>query len=265
MKDNWPRVNAITLDYEGGNDDDPNDPGGRTSRGITQREYNVWLRSHIGLPTDVWKAPQATIVAIYAQEYWAPVHGDDWYWGMDLCVYDLGVNSGIGRALQFARSTMGTPNASLAAMALASSAVVDKSGWIKRYQARRLSFLHNLRTWSYFGRGWGRRVAGIESLALGMLARAQGQSVAGTLNGEAVKARQKQLTAGGASTASTAGAGAHAGAVDWVTWWDIALNGAVLIAALVLIAYLLHTWRVQGLRAEAFGKAATNGPVPNPH
>lgn len=47
---------AVTLKFEGGNDDDPRDPGGRTSRGILQREYDRY-RDARGLPRgDVWRA-----------------------------------------------------------------------------------------------------------------------------------------------------------------------------------------------------------------
>lgn len=53
------------LQHEGGNDDDPRDPGGRTSRGIIQREWNVWRETHPGLPADVWQAPQSRAEKYY--------------------------------------------------------------------------------------------------------------------------------------------------------------------------------------------------------
>ena len=56
--DRFPACIPLTLAWEGGNDDDPNDPGGRTSRGIIQREWDVWRQTHAGLPSDVWQAPQ---------------------------------------------------------------------------------------------------------------------------------------------------------------------------------------------------------------
>ena len=63
---------ALVLRDEGGNDDDPRDPGGRTSRGITEREWDVWRQTHLGLPADVWQAPQDQILAIYHESYWSP-------------------------------------------------------------------------------------------------------------------------------------------------------------------------------------------------
>ena len=47
------RFNAcvqLVLQDEGGNDDDPDDPGGRTSRGIEQSEWDAWLLSHRASP-----------------------------------------------------------------------------------------------------------------------------------------------------------------------------------------------------------------------
>ena len=69
---NFPASLKLVLASEGGNDDDPLDHGGRTSRGITQREYDAW-RSAKGLPIiDVWTAPQADVTTIYHDEYWNP-------------------------------------------------------------------------------------------------------------------------------------------------------------------------------------------------
>jgi lysozyme family protein len=256
MLDNWPKCCAITLDYEGGNDDDPHDPGGRTSRGITQREYDVWRRSRPGLPSDVWKAPQATVVAIYKASYWDVVDGDRWTYGCDLCVYDEAVNSGPGRALSGARSTYATPAANWPTMAAASTTLQDATGWIKRFQGKRLNFLHALRTWSYFGRGWGRRVAGIEALAIKMAAASRGQAPAAVLKTEATTARRKQTAAGGGATASAAATGAHTQVADWSTMLDIVVGAGLVLAGVAILLYLLHVSRVQSLRVHALSEAA---------
>jgi lysozyme family protein len=58
---NFSRCLTLVLASEGGNDDDPDDPGGRTSRGITQREYDAYRKTRRNLPSDVWKASQSAI------------------------------------------------------------------------------------------------------------------------------------------------------------------------------------------------------------
>jgi lysozyme family protein len=251
---------AITLDYEGGNDDDPHDPGGRTSRGILQREWTPYVATHPGrnLPSDVWKAPQAAIVDIYVSKYWVPVSGDVWPAGMDLVVYDAGVNSGLGKARSWSAAVLGQDGA-LAQLAAIGSHVTDRSGFIQRFQAKRMSFLHALRTWAYFGKGWAHRVAGIEALALKMVGTAAGKSPAAVqadLKTLGATASQKSLAAGGASTASTAGGSATVATFDWSNWADIALGVCLLAISVALVAYLVHTWHTQRERAVALQRVA---------
>ena len=42
--DNFERCLAITLKWEGGYSNHPDDPGGPTMRGIIQREYDAWRK-----------------------------------------------------------------------------------------------------------------------------------------------------------------------------------------------------------------------------
>jgi lysozyme family protein len=83
----WVRVS------EGGNDDDPDDHGGRTSRGITQREYNAYCEI-AGVPAgDVWQAPDAIVNDIYHRAYWMP-YCPVMPPGVDYVFFDEAVNTG---------------------------------------------------------------------------------------------------------------------------------------------------------------------------
>lgn len=97
MKENFELSLAYVLKSEGGNDDDPNDHGGRTSRGITQREYNAWCKEQGKPAGDVWHATQADVEAIYRDEYWDP-YGDSFPVGIDYLYFDMAVNAGPYRA-----------------------------------------------------------------------------------------------------------------------------------------------------------------------
>jgi lysozyme family protein len=98
MKENFAKSLELVLKSEGGNDDDPADHGGRTSRGITQREYDAWCRE-VGHPQcDVWKAPQEHIEQIYHDEYWMP-WCDQIPIGTDYMFFDMCVNAGPHRAI----------------------------------------------------------------------------------------------------------------------------------------------------------------------
>lgn len=105
----WPSVLANILASEGGDSDDPADPGGRTSRGVIQREWDAWRVRHPGLPADVWDAPQDQIAAIYEERYWRHrcVRGDLLPAGIEYSVADYGVNAGVDRAGKVLRKLLG--------------------------------------------------------------------------------------------------------------------------------------------------------------
>ncbi|MGD9769471.1 MAG: glycoside hydrolase family 108 protein [Pseudolabrys sp.] len=172
LSSNWPRSLANVLVSEGGNDDDPRDPGGRTSRGIIQREWDAWRRTRPGLPADVWQAPQREVEAIYRAKYWDHpcVRADDLPAGLDYTVFDYGVNSGVGRAGKVLRRVLRLSDAECAVTddVLAALRKRGKFELIEAINAERMRFLRGLRTWRYFGNGWGRRVESVRVISLRM-------------------------------------------------------------------------------------------------
>ena len=91
---------------EGGNDDDPNDHGGRTSRGITQREYDTWRHAHRRVVKDVWHADDSEIDTIYHDNYWEP-WCDKLPSGVDYMFFDMAVNGGPKRAIVLLQLALG--------------------------------------------------------------------------------------------------------------------------------------------------------------
>ena len=109
MEANFKQALAWVRKSEGGNDDDPDDAGGRTSRGITQREYNAYC-SMTGIKLgDVWDCPDAIVDDIYHRSYWMP-YCPVLPPGVDYVFFDEAVNAGPGEAayiLQKALMDMG--------------------------------------------------------------------------------------------------------------------------------------------------------------
>src|SRR5262245_189547 len=139
---------ARLLVHEGGNDDEPRDPGGRTSRGILQREWDVWRRSHPGLPADVWRAPQDQVEAVYRQNYWDALRCDDLPAGVDYAVFDYGVNSGIGRAAKVLQRLVATAvDGEVGPETIAAAKRAKAAALIEAICDERLAFLQGLRTW----------------------------------------------------------------------------------------------------------------------
>lgn len=106
MQINFPQSLKFILVDEGGNDDDPQDHGGRTSRGVIQREYTAWLAEHNRPNQDVFKATDEEIVTIYHDEYWNP-------WcdllpsGSDYAFFDMCINGGQHRAIILGQRALG--------------------------------------------------------------------------------------------------------------------------------------------------------------
>lgn len=161
------------LVHEGSNDDDPRDPGGRTSRGIIQSEWTRYVADHPGqgLQSDVWKAPQSAVEDIYRWQYWDALRCDELPAGVDYAVFDFGVNSGIGRSAKYLQAIVGTvQDGQIGPATLIATKAKPAAEIVAALCDRRLAFLKGLRTRSTFGRGWGRRVAEVRTAALAMAA-----------------------------------------------------------------------------------------------
>lgn len=96
--------------WEGGNVDDPDDPGGRTSGGVTQAVYDAYRRRKGLKPQDVFKISKAERLEIYWNQYWVPSRAayiQHRY--LAIVVMDTAVNFGVARSGQFMFEAAGVP------------------------------------------------------------------------------------------------------------------------------------------------------------
>jgi lysozyme family protein len=254
---NWDQSIKLVLISEGGNDDDPIDPGGRTSRGIIQREWNRYRATHPGLPADVWQAPQSAVLDIYRRDYWDVMRGDDLPAGFDYSVFDACVNSGAGRAPIWAGKALGASVRGMGDVVPLANAAPDKVALIQKYWSVRLSFLHGLRTWGHFGGGWGRRCAQGEAAAVRMwlsVGRGLSSTDAKTrMDKESAKAKTKakQAGTGAATTGATTTAAPTLDPMHMSLGGKIAL-GMGIAFAIVLVVYLVRQVIIHNQRATAY-------------
>lgn len=162
---------AIILKEEGGNDDDPNDHGGRTSRGIIQREWDAYRSTHPGRPADVWSAPQADIETIYHDQYWEP-YCDDMPAGVDLSFFNACVNSGRQQAVKELQRSLRLNSVDgmfgmITKQALTSND--DTTALIHSMAQKRRDFYQALAQFPRYGKGWMARTDRIEQSSLKML------------------------------------------------------------------------------------------------
>lgn len=165
---NWLPSLAAVLKVEGGNDDDPQDHGGRTSRGIIQREYDAWRRLQALPVLDVWKAPQSDIEAIYHDEYWMP-YCDLLPVGADFLLFNMNVNAGPARGAKILQQALGVPaDGRIGPLTREAINRTDAKALVERYSGASRNFylgLHQPR----FTKGWLNRVEFVRTTALIML------------------------------------------------------------------------------------------------
>lgn len=170
MANNFKKCLEIILHHEGGYVNHPKDPGGETNLGVTKRVYEEW-----GGTKDMKDLTVDDVAPIYKKNYWNKLKGDELPAGLDLCVFDFGVNAGPGRAAKYLQSMIGsTPDGGIGPMTLQALAnYVEEQGSIaeviKDYQSERQKYYESLSTFSTFGKGWTRRVDETTDTALKMI------------------------------------------------------------------------------------------------
>jgi lysozyme family protein len=170
MQSNFDVCVDLMLAHEGGFVNHPQDPGGMTNLGVTARVWEEWL----GRPTNEKEMRALTplmVKPLYKRKYWDAIRADELVDGVDYCVFDVAVNSGVGRAIKFLQQSVGaTPDGGFGpiTMALVKKAESDPVNLIELYCARRMEFLQSLRTFETFGKGWSRRVSEVKEKALKM-------------------------------------------------------------------------------------------------
>lgn len=176
MRVNFKDCLAETLKHEGGYSNHPKDPGGKTNYGVIQRVYNSYRRLKGSGPRDVRSITKSEVEDIYRSMYWDNVQGDLLPIGLDLVVFDFGVNSGPSRSIKFLQRALNKVDGqSLVVDGLMGPATLDATTGtpdvhrlITTICDSRLSWLQTLKTWVTFGKGWGRRVKSIKGKALEM-------------------------------------------------------------------------------------------------
>lgn len=170
MKANFDAALKAILHHEGGYVNHPADPGGMTNLGVTKRVWEEWVGHEVDEKAMRGLTPEM-VAPLYKVKYWDKIKGDELPTGVDYCVFDAAVNSGPGRAAKWLQACVGVePDGGIGPKTLAAVAAFDPKELVEDYAKRRLSFLMDLKTWPTFGKGWGRRVAEVQTSASTMLA-----------------------------------------------------------------------------------------------
>ena len=158
---NFNKCLNLVLHHEGGYVNHPEDPGGMTNMGVTKRVYEEWVGHTVSEHT-MQNLTEEDVGPIYRKNYWDRLKCDELPQGLDLCLFDFGVNAGTGRAAKYLQTLVGTtPDGGIGPMTLkAVNEYVSENGipeTIEAYQANRQRYYEKLKTFETFGRGWTRR------------------------------------------------------------------------------------------------------------
>lgn len=140
------------IGHEGGEVNDPNDPGGHTKFGISKRAYPDVNISSLTLES---------AKAIYRRDYWQRAQADQIDGAIAFQVFDAAVNHGIGTAIRFLQRAVGVADdGQVGPRTIAAIRAMPVSDVLMHFNAERLDFYTKLSTWPSFGKGWARRIVG---------------------------------------------------------------------------------------------------------
>lgn len=162
------------LAREGGYVDHPRDPGGATNMGITRKTLARWRST-----CPWWALPKSEVraiktgeaKAIYKANYWDRIAANALPSGLDLALFDFAVNSGPVRAVKTLQRELAVRmDGAVGPVTLKALqgkiAEIGVAALIRAVCGARLSFLQRLVTFATFGKGWEKRVALIQRIAL---------------------------------------------------------------------------------------------------
>jgi lysozyme family protein len=152
---NFATALAFTLQAEGGFVDDPYDPGGPTNQGITLETFRAFGGGGETIG-DLQRISPLAVAAIYREHYWQPVRGDELPAGVDLSVFDMGVNAGPRRSIELLQHALGCAvDGDFGPETLARVTEVASATDLIAGLARMQHFYYaGLPGWGRFGKGW---------------------------------------------------------------------------------------------------------------
>ena len=181
MADAFDTCLAFTLRAEGGYVDDPADPGGATNMGITLATFRQWSDDAELGPAQVQDMTERTARAIYRSLYWNPLRADALPAGVDLSVFDMGVNAGIwgsARLLQRAIGFTGDEvDGCIGPETLGAAATCDPRSLVNDLAGRQAAYYRSLAEFPTFGAGWLNRTDARRRAALAMIADSEPRKV----------------------------------------------------------------------------------------
>lgn len=163
---NFRRCLDVVLANQGGFSGDPGDPNAVAQFGITTGILREWRHDQRLTAEDVRKLGRDEACEIYRTRYWNVLRCDDLPVGVDLVVFDSGVNAGAGLSAKMLQHVVGAaPDGSIGDATLAATKVMPPRDVIKEMSSCRLDYYRDLPN----GNLLRDRAAAVEKIALEMI------------------------------------------------------------------------------------------------
>ena len=170
---NFRRCVDIVLGQQGGFIIDPNNPGAATQFGISLGVLKDWRKDQNLTAEDVGKLRPEEAREIYRTRYWNVLRCDDLPAGVDLVVFDFGVDTDPGRSAKMLQQVVGAAaDGSIGDATIAAANAASPRDVVRDMSNRRLEYYRDLPNAASFIRNWTNRANAVEKSALDMISAA---------------------------------------------------------------------------------------------
>jgi lysozyme family protein len=168
---NFRRCLDIVLAYEGGYTEAQGDPSGATQFGVSLSTLRDWRQNQTLAIDDLKKLARDEACEIYRTRYWNVLRCDDLPAGLDLIVFDFGVDATASRSAKALQQVVGAEaDGSVGDATLAATKTMPAADVVKELSNRRLEYYRSLPDATPSIRVAITRTTAVEKSALDMIA-----------------------------------------------------------------------------------------------
>lgn len=169
MNRNWNKSFDLVIVNEGGYVDNKLDPGGATNWGCTQAVWEGYIGHKVSVD-DMKALTKEDVKPLYKKRYWDAIHGDAIPSGLDYCLFDCAINSGVNRSAKIIQEIVGVfADGAIGNNTVSAITQLNPVTAINEFCDKRQAFLESLKTFPVFGKGWSKRVSEVRTRALEMV------------------------------------------------------------------------------------------------
>lgn len=166
MPDQFEKALSLLLKQEGGFSNDPHDPGGMTNLGVTEVNWIMWKQREVTEDEMRSLTPEA-VAPFYRVRYWNPLRCDDLPAGLDVLVFDFGVNAGCKQSARTLQRCVGTtPDGAVGPLTIRAAKEKDLRELIEKFSQAREEFYRSLPLFPRYGKGWLNRTQNVKLAAI---------------------------------------------------------------------------------------------------